>query len=174
VPHPKHDQVRARWGARCGYCGVSEEDAGGDLTVDHYVPVVAGGDDSDENLVYACFRCNLFKGDFRPTPADRALGHIVLHPLRDDVSKHVRLEEATGQVQPLTETGRFHIAILHLNRAALVAFRLRRRFHELLLERRELVEAEISELRVIIKAQEKYIAHLKRLGQGQQEASGGQ
>ena len=169
MPHPKHDQVRARWGARCGYCDVTEEDVGGGLTVDHYVPLVAGGDDSDENLVYACFRCNLYKGDFHPTREDRAKGHVVLHPLRDDISKHVRLEEATGQVQPLTETGRFHIALLHLNRAALVAFRLRRRFYELLLKRRELVEAENLELRAIIKAQEKYIAHLKKLVQGQQD-----
>ena len=173
MPHPKHDQVRARWGARCGYCGVTVEDVGGDLTVEHYVPAAAGGDDSDDNLVYACFRCNLFKGDFHPTPKDRANGHIILHPLRDDVGKHVRLREATGQLEPLTETGRFHIAILHLNRVALVAFRLRRRFHELLVERRGLVEAENSELRAIIKAQEKYIAHLKRLVQGQQDASGG-
>jgi hypothetical protein len=164
--------VRARWGACCGYCGVSEDDIGGDLTVDHFVPVAAGGDDSDDNLVYACFRCNLFKGDFHPTPGDRANGQIVLHPLRDDISKHVRLEETTGRAQPLTETGRFHIAILHLNRAGLVAFRLRRRFYELLLQRRGLVEAEIAELRVIIKAQEKYIAHLKRLVQGQQDAGG--
>ena len=169
MPHPKHDQVRARWGARCGYCDVTEEDAGGGLTVDHYVPLVAGGDDSDENLVYACFRCNLYKGDFHPTLEDRANGHVVLHPLRDDISKHVRLEEATGQVQPRTETGAFHIALLHLNRAALVAFRLRRRFYELLLKRRELVEAENLELRAIIKAQEKYIAHLKKLVQGQQD-----
>ena len=63
-----------RWGARCGYCGVAEEDVGGDLTVDHYVPAAAGGDDSDANLVYACFRCNLFKGDFCPTPEDARTG----------------------------------------------------------------------------------------------------
>jgi len=60
--------------------GVHEEDAGGELTVDHYIPLVAGGDDGDENLVYACFRCNLFKGDFYPTDADRAKGHFILHP----------------------------------------------------------------------------------------------
>ena len=96
VPHPKHDQVRARWNARCGYCGVSEEDVGGDLTVDHFVPVVAGGDESDGNLVYACFRCNTFKGEFHPTLEDLVYGRRVLHPLRDDISQHVRLEEATG------------------------------------------------------------------------------
>ncbi len=30
--HPKHDAVRGRYHGRCGYCGVSEEDAGGEFT----------------------------------------------------------------------------------------------------------------------------------------------
>ncbi len=141
--------------------GVTEAEAGGGLTVDHFVPVSAGGDESDDNLVYACFRCNLFKADFHPAAQDRANGHIILHPLRDDVSRHVRLDEATGHVKPLTEIGRFHIAILRLNRAPLVALRLRRRFYELLVDRKRLLDAENSELRAILKAQAKYIARLK-------------
>jgi len=169
MPHPRHDRVRARFAARCGYCGVSEEEAGGELTVDHYIPAIAGGGDADDNLVYACFRCNLFKGVFHPTPEDRARAHVVLHPLRDDLSKHLKLEEATGRLQPLTETGRFHIALLHLNRPALVALRLRRRYHELLRERQRLIEAENAELRAILAAQEKYIAHIRRLMEGRPE-----
>lgn len=128
--------------------------------------MAAGGDETDDNLVYACFRCNLFKGEFHPTPEDRAKGHIVLHPLREDMWQHVRFEEATGLLQPLTETGRFHVSLLHLNRPALVAFRLRRRFAELLLRRKRLVDEENAELKAIIRAQEKYIAHLKGLMQG--------
>ena len=65
-----------------------------------------------------------------------------------------------------------HIALLHLNRAALVAFRLQRRYYGLLLERRRLVEAENTELRAIVKAQEKYIAHLKTLIEGQADEHG--
>lgn len=172
MAHPKHDQVRARFGMRCGYCGVSEDGTGGDLTVDHYLPVVASGDDSDENLVYACFRCNLYKGDFHPSPEDRANGRIVLHPLRDDVAKHLHLEESTGRLQSLSETGRFHISLLHLNRPTLVALRLERSYHGLLRQRQELVEAENKELRAILNAQAKYIAHLKGLverGPGEHE-----
>ena len=103
MAHPKHDIVRARWQARCGYCSVAESDAGGELTVDHFVPVVAGGDDSDDNLVYCCFRCNLFKADFYPTPQDRAEERIILHPSRDDLSTHFRVVDATGVLQHLTE-----------------------------------------------------------------------
>jgi len=32
VAHPKHAQVRERFDYRCGYCDVSEVDAGGELT----------------------------------------------------------------------------------------------------------------------------------------------
>ncbi len=51
------------------------------------------------------------------------------------------MDEATGRAQPLPETGRFHVAILHLNRPALVALRLRR-LYELLMDRKRLVQAE--------------------------------
>ncbi len=57
------------------------------------------------------------------------------------ISRHLRMDEATGRAQPLPETGRFHVAILHLNRPALVALRLRR-LYELLMDRKRLVQAE--------------------------------
>ncbi len=54
MAHPKHHAVRQRYGGCCGYCGLSETDTGGELTVDHFRPLSAGGDDGDGNLVYAC------------------------------------------------------------------------------------------------------------------------
>jgi hypothetical protein len=50
MAHPKLQMVRTRYAFCCGYCGVSEADAGGELTVGHFHPVAAGGDHSDENL----------------------------------------------------------------------------------------------------------------------------
>lgn len=163
MSHPKHNEVRTRYHAQCGYCGVREDDMGGELTVDHFVLVCVGGDDSDDNLVYACFRCNLFKSDFSPSDLDRSNGHVLLHPLRDDVASHVRLDETTGRLESLSETGRFHIVLLHLNRPALVMLRIRQRHQELLQARQNLLEAEIKELHAIILAQERYIRHLKSL-----------
>ena len=78
MAHPKHDEVRQRYKGCCGFCQVSDQDAGGQFTVDHYLPAADGGDDSDENLVYCCFRCNLYKTDLSPTDKDRAAGRIVL------------------------------------------------------------------------------------------------
>lgn len=56
MAHPKNLEVRQRYEGRCGYCGVSEGETGGELTVDHFRPLCAGGDDTDDNLVYCCFR----------------------------------------------------------------------------------------------------------------------
>jgi hypothetical protein len=109
VAHPKHEDVRQRYGFRCGYCGVTEADTAGELTVDHYQPVTAGGDDSDDNLVYACFRCNTYKADFFPQADDVRAGRRLLHPFLDPIALHLR-EEETGLLEPLTEIGRNHIA----------------------------------------------------------------
>ena len=70
MAHPKHAQVRQCYHARCGYCGVSEADTGGELTVDHYQPRTAGGGDDEDNLVYACMKCNQYKGAFVPDAND--------------------------------------------------------------------------------------------------------
>ena len=163
MAHPKHDEVRLRYGQCCGYCGVAEVDAAGELTVDHYYPTSAGGDDSDDNLVYCCSRCNLYKGAFAPNDEDTARGHRVLHPLRDDVAAHLRRNDRTGQLEPLTETGRFHIVLLHLNRPELVAYRLRQSLTLSLVARQRLLEEANQQLRAILAAQERYIALLREL-----------
>ena len=163
MAHPKQEEVRQRYRRCCGYCGVSEVDAGGLLTVDHYRPVALGGDESDDNLIYACFKCNQYKGDFYPSMADKAQARRVLHPLRDDVASHIRANERTGEMEAVTVTGRFHIALLQLNRPALVAFRVRRRLAELLAVKQHLLEEEVARLRATIAEQETYIGLLRRL-----------
>jgi hypothetical protein len=40
------EKVRTRSRFRCEFCGVTETDAGGELTVDHFRPVSKGEDDS--------------------------------------------------------------------------------------------------------------------------------
>ncbi len=133
MAHPKHKEVRERYKQRCGYCGVEETATGGELTVDHYRPVVFGGDDTDENLVYACFRCNLYKADFFPSSVDENNQHRVLHPLLDNVSLHIKENTLSGFLDPLSETGKFHIRLLRLNRPQLVEYPLRCYMSKLLL-----------------------------------------
>ena len=104
--------VRATYAFSCGYCGVSETEVGAELTYDHFVPQSKGGADDAANLVYACHACNEFKGDyFESDDAAR-----LLHPLRDDLTQHLR-ESATGELKAITASGAVFIARLQLNRA---------------------------------------------------------
>jgi CRISPR/Cas system Type II protein with McrA/HNH and RuvC-like nuclease domain len=161
LAHPKHKQVRQRDDFRCGYCEVSEVDTGGELSVDHYQPSSAGADDSDENLVYACFKCNQFKGDFFPTPEEREKGLRVLHPRVDDIASHLRENQATGEREPLTETGRFHITLLQLNRPALVAHRLKRNLDQKIALEHRMLEVENNKLRTALLAHGFYAGLLR-------------
>lgn len=52
----------------CQYCGVKS-----DLTLDHVMPRSRGGRDSWENLVTACNRCNVKKGNRTPSEAKMPL-----------------------------------------------------------------------------------------------------
>jgi 5-methylcytosine-specific restriction enzyme A len=49
---------------KCGYCGsvVAQKD----LTMDHFVPLVAGGRSTKENLVPSCKACNNKKKSMMP------------------------------------------------------------------------------------------------------------
>jgi len=49
----------------CQYCGENHTQ----MTVDHVIPKIYGGQDSWENLVCACIRCNNIKGNRTPEQA---------------------------------------------------------------------------------------------------------
>ena len=51
VPASTRDQVRQRANFACEFCGVTEADAGGQLTIDHFQPATNGGPDDFENLL---------------------------------------------------------------------------------------------------------------------------
>jgi 5-methylcytosine-specific restriction endonuclease McrA len=56
--------VYKRDGFKCVYCG-----SGANLTLDHVIPRSRGGDNSWENLVTCCRRCNAKKDDQTPEEA---------------------------------------------------------------------------------------------------------
>ena len=117
------EHVRQRANFACEFCGVTETDAGGELTVDHYQPRAKGGDDSLENLLYCCARCNQYKLDYWPTKPDDLL---LWNPRHEPASQHF-LELDDGTLHPLTAVGAFTLKRLRLNRPPLVAYRLRKR-----------------------------------------------
>ncbi len=68
--------ILRRDGHRCQYCGASSVT----LTVDHIIPKSRGGEDSWENLVSACLRCNNVKGSQTPDEAQMALMRRPIRP----------------------------------------------------------------------------------------------
>lgn len=141
--------LAARFGFACGYCGTSETDAGASHTIDHFQPSSRGGRDDDTNWVYACFACNGFKSDYWPRNANDL---SLLKPLQDDFFLYLR-EAATGELEPLSARGRFHIETLHLNRPQLVGKRLanarleeERRESERILRERDELELQVKDL----------------------------
>jgi hypothetical protein len=121
-------------------------ETGGELTVDHFRPISAGRDDSDDNLVYACHRCNEYKGYIVPSSADTEGEVRLLHPLLDDLTSHF-YEDENGLLVALSAAGLFHITVLHLNRPQLVENRLEKRGRELEREYTRLLEGVVEQLR---------------------------
>lgn len=113
--------VRQRANFCCEYCGVSERDTGGELTIDHFQPQVSGGTDDLENLLYCCQRCNQYKSDYWP---DAEAAPVVWNPRQEQHAQHFVLL-ADGTLYPRTAIGTFTIARLRLNRSPLIAHRLR-------------------------------------------------
>jgi HNH endonuclease len=163
MAHPQHASVRRAFQHRCGYCRVEESAAGSELTVDHYRPRSVGGTDEFENLVYACHKCNQYKGDYWPATETEAAVQYILHPHRHDLSIHIQDDEATGELRPLTPTGEFHIRLLHLNRPPLVAHRLAHQAADLLRQRIRLLEEQVEQREQAIQLLNEYIALLIKL-----------
>ncbi len=148
----ERDALRARYQFRCGYCGTTEVDAGGELTADHFHPRSRSGAHAPDNWVYACITCNDYKGNhWQPDSV-----HRILHPLRDDLTEHIR-EDEDGRLVGLTETGRFHIERLQLNRPQLVVQRQRNRQLQELHQRLTQLEEENDFLRRHLQAVEEQI-----------------
>ena len=122
IPSERREQVRKRAGLACEYCGVTETDAGGELTLDHIQPQAQGGSDEIENLALCCSRCNGYKSDYWPQGADAL--HL-WNPRQDAAEKHF-LELADGRLYALTDAGALTLARLRLNRPALIANRLQK------------------------------------------------
>jgi len=124
VSQALRETIRASYNFRCGYCGVTETESGGQLEIDHFHPRSHGGKDTLDNLVYACVTCNRFKGNYWPvSEASPALA--LLHPQWDDLSAHIELIP-NGRLIGLTKRGWFHIQRLRLNRTPLIELRLQR------------------------------------------------
>lgn len=109
--------VRERAGHLCEYCHTNECWQYVRFTIDHIVPISAGGADAPDNLALACFHCNRRKSGKREA-FDNVTQQIVslFNPRLDDWSKHFVWSIDRWRVLPLTATARATIELLELNR----------------------------------------------------------
>jgi len=98
----------------CEYCGLPEEATLAAHEPDHVLGEQHGGGTTLDNLAYACFRCNRFKGPNIAT-RDPQTGALValFNPRTDHWSAHFQLSGA--EVIPLTPVGRGTAVLLRFN-----------------------------------------------------------
>lgn len=115
-------RIAERAGYRCEYCRLHQDHAVKRHEPDHIMPRKHGGGESDDNLAWACFHCNRFKGS-EVGAVDSETGQLVplFNPRRQTWSDHFTLNGAS--IEPLTAVGRVTALVLQLNRPARVETR---------------------------------------------------
>jgi hypothetical protein len=106
--------VAERANRRCEYCLLHEDDADFSHQVDHIISRKHGGHSELENLAYACFRCNAWKGTDIGS-VDPQSGRMVplFHPRRDRWNEHFEVRGFV--IEPLTAIGEVTARLLKLN-----------------------------------------------------------
>jgi hypothetical protein len=116
--------IRSRAGGLCEYCRCQERFATEGFSVEHILPVQAGGGNDPDNLALACQGCNNHK--FTKIEAfDPATGLSValFHPRLQRWEDHFIWSHDFQSILGLTPTGRATVEALWLNRSGLVNLR---------------------------------------------------
>jgi hypothetical protein len=114
VPAALRRRAQERAAGTCEYCLLSEDDAYFSHETDHVIAEKHGGDTSYENLAWACFDCNRFKGSDIAS-RDPVSGDLVplFNPREHNWHEHFEIER--GVIQPLTPIGRTTERLLKFN-----------------------------------------------------------
>jgi hypothetical protein len=114
-------RIAAQADYRCGYCLTSERLTGIRLTLDHIVPLAAGGPTEESNLWVACRPCNEFKG--AQTLAQDPVTHqtvALFNPRSQHWLEHFEWSDDGTRIIGRTPIGRATVVALQLNRDLIV------------------------------------------------------
>lgn len=116
--------VRSRAGGSCEYCRGQELFATQLFSIEHVIPLQAGGEDDPENLALACQGCNNHKY-IKTEEIDPGTGESVplFHPRRQKWRDHFVWSHDFTRILGITPTGRATVEALRLNREGLVNLR---------------------------------------------------
>jgi hypothetical protein len=98
----------------CEYCGLSDEATLAPHEPDHIIGEQHGGPTTLDNIAYACFRCNRFKGPNIATRDPQTDDLVALfNPRSERWNAHFALADA--EIVPLTPVGRGTAFLLRFN-----------------------------------------------------------
>lgn len=118
--------IAAQADYRCGYCLSSERLTGIRLTLDHIIPLAAGGKAEESNLWVACRPCNEFKGT-QTHAEDPVTNQIVslFNPRLHEWKENFEWSPDGTLVVGRTAIGRATVVALQLNHDLIVYARRR-------------------------------------------------
>ena len=118
-PDAVREFVRLRARGKCEYCLLHQADAGLPHEIDHFISRKHGGTGEADNLAFACYLCNRYKGSDIGS-IQPGTGKLVplFHPRQDRWEDHFRI---VGPIlEPLTDVGQATAQLLRFNAASRV------------------------------------------------------
>ncbi|MFZ4814532.1 MAG: HNH endonuclease [Phototrophicaceae bacterium] len=101
----------------CEYCLTHQQHRFFKFHIDHIEAIKHGGVTALDNLCLACVDCNRFKGTDL-TSIDRGYTnqiHPLFNPRQQQWQSHFQINFQTGELVPLSATGRVTVRLLRLN-----------------------------------------------------------
>lgn len=124
VPLSLRKFVAARAKYYCEYCQLLEDFSSQSFTIEHIKPRHKGGDNTLNNLAYACSGCNAFK-HIKTQDLDLETGEMVdlYNPRQQIWQEHFDWNDDFTEIVGKTPCGRVTINRLKLNRNGLINLR---------------------------------------------------
>jgi hypothetical protein len=114
IPATLRALVAARARDCCEYCLIPEQAAFAPHEPDHIIAEQHGGPSSADNLAFACWRCNRYKGtNIASLDPETGKREFLFNPRLHRWSDHFKLEGAT--IAGVSGIGRATVALLRLN-----------------------------------------------------------
>ncbi|MCF2971516.1 HNH endonuclease [Synechococcus sp. Nb3U1] len=124
IPEPLRRQVEERAKHRCEYCLLPNSLSFYPHEVDHIIALKHSGSTNAENLAYACWRCNRYKGtDLGSFDPETGAFSFLFNPRTQQWSDHFRWQDA--RINGITPEGRTTVYLLKLNSHERIAERQR-------------------------------------------------
>ena len=122
IPSKLRRTVQLRAKSYCEYCYFPEQLAAHTHEVDHIIPIRHTGQTQTNNLAYACFECNRYKGPNIASidPLSNKLTAL-FNPRTQEWNTHFYWDG--GIIMPLSPEGRVTIEVLQINLETRVADR---------------------------------------------------